>query len=389
MSRTRVERNISYDEEKKKYYVNLDFGRDAHGHQIKKTRTFARLTDARKALRLHEVQRDFGALTKPNDTTVAEWLNYWMDAVVRPNRAATTVHGYSQMIVNHIIPQLGAIPLQSLSPQRIQQYYAYLCHDCGLSPNTARKHHDLLRNALRIAVMQDVLARNPTDRVEPPKFKRPEPQFYDVGSLRRLLDAVEGNKLEPVVYLAGYLGLRREEMCGLQWKDVDFQGKTLCVHRARTMAGSQVIEKDTKNRSSTRLLHMPEEVVRVLHAEWQRQRENRLLFGKEYQDTGYVLTWPDGEPYLPNYLTETFSTFIRRNHLPKLTLHGLRHTFATLANYSGATIYNISRSLGHSTVATTSMIYTHLLDTTHEQTIEAVAQSLRQGGGLKTRKQVK
>ena len=74
MSRTRVERNISYDEEKKKYYVNLDFGRDAHGHQIKKTRTFARLTDARKALRLHEVQRDFGALTKPNDTTVAEWM---------------------------------------------------------------------------------------------------------------------------------------------------------------------------------------------------------------------------------------------------------------------------------------------------------------------------
>ena len=222
MSRTRVERNISFDDEKKKYYVNLDFGRDARGRQIKKTRTFARLSDARRALRLHEVQRDFGALTQPNDTTVAQWLNYWMDAVVRPNRAATTVHGYSQMIVNHIIPQLGDIPLQSLSPQRIQQYYAHLCNDCGLSPNTARKHHDLLRNALRIAVMQDVLARNPTDRVEPPKFKRPEPHFYDVESLLRLLDAVKGTRLEPVVYLAGYLGLRREEMCGLRWKDVDF-----------------------------------------------------------------------------------------------------------------------------------------------------------------------
>ena len=173
MSRTRVERNISYDDEKKKCYVNLDFGRDARGRQIKKNRTFARLTDARKALRLHEAQRDFGALTQPNDTTVAQWLNYWMDAVVRPNRAATTVHGYSQMIVNHIISQLGDIPLQSLSPQRIQQYYAYLCNDCGLSPNTARKHHDLLRNTLRIAVMQDVLARNPTDRVEPPQVQAP------------------------------------------------------------------------------------------------------------------------------------------------------------------------------------------------------------------------
>lgn len=82
-----------------------------------------------------------------------------------------------------------------------------------------------------------------------------------------------------------------------------------------------------------------------------RQRENRLFFGKEYQDTSYVLTWPNGEPYLTDYLTKTFSTFIRRNHLPELMLYGLWHTFATLANYSGATIHNISRSLGHSTIA--------------------------------------
>ena len=140
-----------------------------------------------------------------------------------------------------------------------------------------------------------------------------------------------------------------------------------------------MIEKDTHNRSPTRVRHMPDEVIRVLRAERRRQRENRLFYGADYHDTGYVLTWPDGEPYLPNYLTEVFSKFIRKNRLPKLTLHGLRHTFATLANHSGATIYNISKSLGHSTVATTSMIYTHLLDTTHEQTIEAVAQSLRKG----------
>ena len=118
---------------------------------------------------------------------------------------------------------------------------------------------------------------------------------------------------------------------------------------------------------------MPDEVVRVLRAERKQQRETRLFYGADYHSTGYVLTWPNGEAYL----TEAFSTFIRKNHLPKLTLHGLRHTFATLANHSGATIYNISKSLGHSTVAITSMIYAHLLDTTHEQMIEAVAQSLR------------
>lgn len=377
MSRIKVERNIAYDEEKKKYYVNLDFGLDRNGRQLKKTRTFSRLSDARRALRAHEHQRDLGQLTRPVDTTVCEWLTYWMDAVIRPNRAATTVHGYEQMIVNHIVPQLGGIPLQALTPQRIQSYYAYLVRERGLSPNTARKHHDLLRSALCMAVQQEVLARNPTDRVEPPKFKRPEPQFYHADSLLRLLEAARGDKLEPVIDLAGYLGLRREELCGLRWDDVDFKARTLCVHRARTMAGTQVIEKETKNRSSTRLLHMPDEVVQALRQARKAQRENRMFLGAEYRENDYILTWPSGEPYRPNYLTEAFTAFIRRNHLPPLTMHGLRHTFATLANASGATIYNISKSLGHSTVATTSMIYTHLLDDTHEQTIESVAQTLR------------
>ena len=200
--------------------------------------------------------------------------------------------------------------------------------------------------------------------------------FYDTDALLRLLDAARGDKLETVIALAGYLGLRREELCGLHWEDIDFEAQTLCVHRARTMAGAQVIEKDTKNHSSTRLLHLPDEVMQALRRERKKQRENRLFFGGEYLSSGYVLTWPNGEPYLPNYLTEAFAAFIRYKHLPKLTLHGPRHTFATLANYSGETIYNISKFLGHSTVTTTSMIYTHLLGDTHEQTIESVAKTL-------------
>ena len=145
--------------------------------------------------------------------------------------------------------------------------------------------------------MQDVLARNPTDRVEPPKFKRPEPHYYDVESLLRLLDAAKGTRLEPVAYLAGYLGLRREEICGLRWKDVDFQRKTL-VHPPRPHHGRVAGNRKghQKNRSSTRLLHMPDEVVRVLRAERKQQRETRLFYGADYHDTGYVLTWPNGDP---------------------------------------------------------------------------------------------
>lgn len=376
MPRTRVERNISFDEEKKKYYINLDFGLDEHGSQIKKSKTFSRLTEARKALRAHEAARDRGQLKKPVQTTVAEWLTYWMDAIVRPNRALTTAYGYQQMISNYIVPQLGNIPLQELTPRRIQSYYAYLTTSRGLSSNTARKHHDLLRNALRVAVMQDILLFNPTDRVQSPKIKTPKRSFYDVESLTKLMRAVEGERLELAFKLAGYLGLRREEVCGLKWENIDFQRKTIHVCVARTMAGSAVVEKETKNASSTRLLHMPAELEMLLRRERLSQKENRLYFGEEFHDTGFVIVWPKGEPIRPNYLTERFTKFVKSHNLPPLTLHGLRHTFATLANHAGDTMFNISKTLGHSTVATTSNIYTHLLDDSHAATVERVAESL-------------
>ena len=101
MARKRVERNISYDDVRKKFYVNLDFGFGANGKQIKKTQTFSTITEARKALRAHEVKKDRGEVVQPRQTTVADWLRYWLENIVRPYRAETTVYGYRNMIENY------------------------------------------------------------------------------------------------------------------------------------------------------------------------------------------------------------------------------------------------------------------------------------------------
>lgn len=123
MARKRIERNISYDDVRKKYYVNLDFGFGSDGKQIKKAQTFSTLTEARKALRAHEVKKDRGEVVKPNRLTVADWLQYWMDNVIRLNRAVTTAYAYDNIIENHIAPQLGKVPWQRLTPQKIQHDY--------------------------------------------------------------------------------------------------------------------------------------------------------------------------------------------------------------------------------------------------------------------------
>jgi integrase len=376
MARKTVETNISYDPERRRYYVSLDFGLDDDGQRIRKYKTFPGLAQARRALREHQVLRETELWVPPAATTLAEWMNRWMEEVVKPNRAYTTAYSYRKVVENHINPTLGHIQLQRLSPRDIQGYYAHL-RELGLSPLTVRRHHDLLSCALRVAVRQQLLSRNPVERVEPPRVVPREAQFYDSDTLKRLYQLVEGHWLEPTVKLAGSLGLRREEICGLRWGSVDFAQSTIRIREARTAAGGTIIRKETKNASSTRTLHMPDQLRSLLRRELLRQEMDSALLGERYQASDYVVVNRYGVPHSPNALSLAFTKFVRANGLPPLTLHGLRHTFATVASAQGTPLFEIGKALGHSTPATTGKIYTHLLDTTHAPTLSRVASALK------------
>ena len=373
MSRKTIERNISFDSVRQLYYVNMDYGLAEGGHRVRTYHTFTSLTLARKALREFETERSLCRQVVPRPITLDQWLDYWMDEVVKPNRAETTVYGYNKIIDNHISPALGDITLQKLTPQDIQKYYTMLMREKGLSPNTVRRHHDLLSSALRMAVKQEVLSRCPTDRVEPPRVVPFEAKFYGPEDLRRLCLLSEGTWLEVVVKLAAGLGLRREEICGLRWPNVDFNQRVVQIKEARTAAGASIIQKTTKTRSSTRTLYLSDSLYNLLLREQQRQQQECILSGRDWDGTGMVLLDRHGEPYPPNAVSLAFTRFIRRNNMPKITLHGLRHTFATVASAQGAPLFDIGKALGHSTPSTTGRIYTHLLDQTHARILDQVA----------------
>lgn len=377
MSRKKIERNISYDDERKVYYVNLDFGSNPEtGKQVKQTKTAAKLTEARAILRRHEVDRDKGLIVLPQTLTVSQWLNDWLATIVIPNRAETTIYGYRNIIDTHIIPALGNIPLQKLTPQKIQQYYADKMEGGKLSANTVRKHHDILNYAMKVAVRQDILAINPVGKVIPPQKIQPEIHFYTPEELQLLLSLVEGTNLDVAVKLAGYFGLRREEILGLTWSNVDMGKRLIHIRRARTTAGKKTIEKSTKTTSSTRTLHIPDDVLTTLKAAHERQQYYQAFLGESYCHTDYVYTRENGLPYSPNYVSTLFTEFIAKKDLPYITLHGLRHTFASVANSLGIPMFDIGKALGHSTPATTSRIYTHLFDQSHTSTIDKVAEAL-------------
>ena len=382
MARKAVERNIAYDDQRKLYYVSMELGRDENGKRIKQYRTFPTLAAARNGLRdFHaglERERELERKLAPTqELDLSHWLEYWMDSIVRPNRAETTVYAYQKIIDNHIDPALGTVPLKKLTPKMVQEYYTETQRANGLSSNTMRRHHDLLSSALRSAVRQDVIPASPMERVEPPRVRTTESYFYNNQELKLLYQKIEGNILELAVKLAGSLGMRREEICGLKWENVDLQRHLVLIREARTAYGATIVQKETKNRSSVRTLYLPDEVYLLLEQEQARQQQERCIQSPTYNPTDHVILDAKGVPYSPNALSLAFTRFVKKNDLPRLTFHGLRHTFATIASCQGASLFDIGKALGHSTPATTGRIYTHLVDRTHEELVQRVSDALK------------
>lgn len=356
-----------------KYRVCFDYSVDREGNRVRKYRTFDTKRDATRAFNEHKVKMDKGTQIMPSEYTFAQWLDYWYKDIILPQIEETTAYGYRGMIENYLKPQLGEIRLQKLTARDIQQYYTWLMGEKELSPNTVIKHHNLLTNTLNAAERQEYITKNPMRAVSPPKKRQREAKFYTPEQLGILLDKAVGTRLELPVFICAYLGLRRGELCGLRWSDVDLEHQTITIENTRTQAGKKEIEKGTKTASSTRTLYLPDTLCDMLKAAREHQQACRAEYKNAYDDNDYVVVMEDGRPFRPNYLSELFGKFLADNDLPKIVLHELRHTFASLSNQAGIPAYNIGKALGHSTPATTQKIYTHLLDQTHTQAVEGVA----------------
>lgn len=360
-----------------KFRITFDFGRDKAGKRIREYATASTEAEAKKLLNEFEYNQQRHLLVQTTDMTLAEFLSHWMDNYVKYNCEETTTYGYKNIIDNHIIPRVGNFELQKLQPVHIQQYYKHLMDEKGLSPNTVHKHHACIRKALDYGLKQQFVHRNVSDAVTLPRKDKFTGQSYTSEQLNTLLDGVRDTNLELPVYLAGYLGLRREEIVGLRWKFIDLENRLIHISEVRTSAGSVEVIKPPKTDKSKRTLYITDELLEVLIKTKSRQLEYEKMLGDDYHKSDYVFVKDNGKLYRVNYVTTRFKNFLEKSGLPKIRLHDLRHTFASILYEAGVDLKAISEALGHSDLGTTNKIYTHRFDKTHKKTVNAMSEALR------------
>jgi len=375
MSRKVFTRNVSFDDEKQLYYVNMDYGKDSEGKRIKAAKTFKTKQDAISALRIFEADKAMQRLVLPSADTLGSFGRYWLE-FEKADVRETTKYAYSVTLNNHIIPFFVDKPLQKIGKEDIYKYFAHLRDEKNLCSNTIRKHYDILCGMFLSAEHSEKIYVSPMKGVRAPKSVPFVNQVYDPSQIIRLFQAANGDRIELAVHLAVYLGLRRGEICGLRWENVDFTGSAVNIVDNRTMAGTAVIDGPVKSSMSERRLKIPDGLMPALRAAEARREDSKRTLGKNYRDSGYVFCYKNGKPFRPNYLSVLFSQLLEREGLPHIRFHDLRHTHGSIA-ILGAPLYDVSKSLGHSRQEITQKIYIKDFTDIKSAAVDSVDSALR------------
>ena len=244
--------------------------------------------------------------------------------------------------------------------------------DVPLSAETIRHYHRFLSSVLGVAVKWQIIPSNPCARATLPKVKKKPAKYLDEQEARKLLECIEQEDMQhkTMIKLLMYTGLRREELCGLEWQDIDFEHSVITVQRSSLyipknnyIEESGIITDTTKNESSVRAIKTPESAMQMLkdYKAWQAQRQ--LLIGDRWENHNRLFTTATGSPIHPDTISGWFADFIKRHELPHVTIHSLRHTNATLMINSHIPLTTIAARLGHANPTTTAKIYTHAIKT--------------------------
>jgi len=321
-------------------------------------------TRARAALRELQRQQEAGVDLTAGNPTLGAYLMQWLTAVagtVKPR----VWDSYESIIRVRVIPRIGGLKLSQVTPLVLQGLYAALAAD-GLAPRSVVNTHRLLHRALGQAVRWGLLPRNACDGAEPPRPGRPVMKTWGAEQVAAFLAATREHRHHALYVLAVTTGMRLGELLALGWDAVDFEyGRVHVVRSLQRRTGVGLVFGDPKTDGSRRTVFFSEQARAALREQRARQLEERLLAGPLWQEHGLVFARPDGLPHDPGTVSQSFGRAARTAGIPHIRFHDLRHTAATLLLGAGTHPKIVADLLGHSTVALTLNVYSHVTPAMH------------------------
>ncbi len=361
-------RTDRHGKETVRWYVVLNLGFDHEGRRRQKWHGGFRTRREAEAARAKLVNElNTGSYVVPGRMTLAEWIRHSWLAITEPRVKPTTFFSYRRNLELHVLPALGSKLLQQLTPPMLNVLYANLATGSEtrrpLSAKTISYIHSTLHKVLADAVDAGLLGRNVATSAKPPrpaKLATGEISAWEPQELARFLEAVKEMRLGPIWRLSAMTGMRRGEVLGLRWRDIDLDRARLSVRQALVAVGYEVIESTPKSHNA-RVIDLDAETVKQLRVHRARQDQERAEWGEDYQDLDLVVAKENGEPIHPHTFSQSFERLLEKANLRRIRLHDLRHTHATLALKAGVPVKVISERLGHESPAFTLKQYAHVI----------------------------
>ena len=350
---------------------------------------FATRKEAQAAMAKVMVSVEEKSYVAPSRLTVREYLTReWLPAIeftVRP----TTYRSYVQHVQFHIVPHIGSLRLEKVSGATLNALYAKLAAEGkldgkrGLAPRTVHHVHVCLHRACKDAVRWGRLPRNPVDAADPPRVAGPggrEMKTWSAAQVRAFLEATKDDRLYPLWRLFCLTGMRRGEVLGVRWDDLDLEAGRLSVRRSLIPLGEEVIVSEPKTARGRRSIALDADTVEVLKLQAARQLVEQQESGDAWIDSGYLCTKEDGQPYHPEVVSRRFRQAVKRAMLPMIRPHDLRHTHATLALQAGIHPKVVSERLGHASISITLDTYSHAIPALQEEAAGRIAELIFTNG---------
>ncbi len=371
-----------------KFYAIVDLGRGPDGKRRRKwSKGFETHAEADAELigLLHSLDEG-----EPIDTSkmgLRAFLEERWLPIISSELSPSTRDNYGHVIRGHIGPDpIAKERLDKIDATKLDAFYLRLREsggrrNQGLAPKTIANVHALLSSAFSFAVDKDLISRNPARRARRPKPDEADiPPPWTAAQLRTFLDHVGGDRLESMWWVLATTGMRRSEVLGLAWSDVDLDRGSLSVtHTVVRGPEGLVRRRGTKTRTSRRHVALDGQTVAKLREHRRRQLEERLAWGEGYADIGVVFTREDGSLLRPDWVSRRFEALRVEAGLSHIRLHDVRHTWATLALSAGVPMKVVQERLGHASIAITMDRYSHVLEGLDRDAAETVTATIFSG----------